>query len=131
MVIKLQSTSFILVLQNCPIRILYLLNMTFWLDVFWVWIQNSYQYSKNLWLWGLDSNLVCQWVVLWRFYQCRYIICSKSVMMQDLLKFMSYCRKKSQITSILINCCLLFFRWESDFDCTVWSLATHTQYYQI
>ena len=41
------SMIFILMLQNRPIRTLYLLDRTFWLDVFQIWVQNFY--SKVLW----------------------------------------------------------------------------------
>lgn len=32
----------VLLLQNHPIRIVYVLDMTFWLEVFWVWVLKSF-----------------------------------------------------------------------------------------
>lgn len=49
MFITLPYKTFVFLLQIYPIRKLYLLNMTFWLDVFQVGVKNSY--STVLWPW--------------------------------------------------------------------------------
>jgi hypothetical protein len=64
--IKLLSTIFVLALQNCPIRKLFLLDKTFWLVIFQVRLRSSY--SKGLSLDTTLCNKVCQWLATGRWF---------------------------------------------------------------
>jgi hypothetical protein len=97
MFIKFLSKNFVLAIQN-PIRTLCLLDVTFWLVVLRVWVQNSY--SKVLWLWGQVLPLCNLSTCTWQGYQnvtsnkhsvlIGFWIASTKFLLKNLMNIMCY-----------------------------------------